>query len=172
MPTLYQRVLGDRFDGLSAALRRFHSAPRRAAGHGRFRVTRRPGVLGALMGLPSPGDDVPMTLRVSARDGRETWTRTLGGTPVITHQWCRDGLLMERSGPVTFGFALDVVDGGLVFRAVRVWYAVAPLPLVIAPRAEASVTPTDRGWHVGVRLSLPFLGPFLGYEGEVIPDAA
>jgi len=170
MPTLYQRVLGDRFDGLEPALRRFHSAPRRATGHGRFKVIRARGLLGVLPGLPAAGDDVAMALVVTAARGRETWLRTFGGTPVVTHQWLRDGLLMERSGPLTFGFALDVIDGGLGFRAVRVWSAGVPLPAWMAPSATAAARPTDRDWHVSMRLSLPLLGAFLGYEGEVMPD--
>jgi hypothetical protein len=168
--TLYQRVLGDRFDLLAPALRRFHSSPAGGRGRGVFKVIRPPGLLGTLLGLPPAGDDVPMTLVVRGTPRGEKWVRTFAGIPVVTHQWCEGGLLMERSGPVTFGFALDVVGGGLAFRRVRALAVGVPLPAWLAPSAEALASPTDSGWHVSVRLSLPFLGPFLGYEGKVIPE--
>jgi hypothetical protein len=170
MPTLYQRVLGDHFASLAPPLQRFHSSPGRATGHGKFKVIRPPGLLGALPGLPMAGDDVPMRLVVTPVGRGELWERTLGTVPVVTHQWCRDGLLMERSGPITFGFRLEVVDGGLVFHCERVWAVGVPLPLWFAPSATALVVPSDAGWHVDVCLGLPVVGSFLGYQGEAIPD--
>jgi hypothetical protein len=170
MPTLYQRVLGDRFDSLAPALRRFHSLPGRATGQGSFKVIRPPGLIGALLGLPPAGDDVPMRLVVTPVGGGELWERTLGGVPVVTRQWDHDGLLMERSGAITFGFRLDVVEGGLVFNRERVWAVGVPMPLWLAPSASGLATPTGCGWYVDVALGLPLFGPFLGYQGEVFPE--
>lgn len=89
---------------------------------------------------------------------------------MVTLQSMRRGLLIEQAGPTHFGFALDVLNGGMVFRSTRVWLFGVELPRELAPSIHATVVPTDRGWTAAVWLAVPVLGPILDYEGEVIPQ--
>ncbi len=172
--SLYRRVLGSRFAALHPTLQRFHDAPGGALGVGRFRVRRHVGrlrgPLASLLGLPPASDAAEVRLTVSAAGAGERWVRTFDGKPMVTLQSMRRGLLIEQAGPTHFGFALDVLNGGMVFRSTRVWLFGVELPRELAPSIHATVVPTDRGWTAAVWLAVPVLGPILDYEGEVIPQ--
>jgi hypothetical protein len=170
---LYQRVLGAKFAELHPTLRRFHSLPSGGTASGRFRVTHAPGrlrrLLLAVMRLPRAGDDVDVPLTVSLRGPGELWVRAFPGAPFVTIQTERRGLLMERSGPVVFGFILGVVDGSMTFTMTQFRVAGIPLPLWMGPSVNAVVVPNDTGWTVTVRMALPVFGHVLEYHGEVTP---
>jgi hypothetical protein len=172
--SLYRRVLGSRFDELHPNLRRFHGSSNGGAAIGRFRVRRHSsrlgGTLAALAGLPANSDDTEVRVVVSCVGAGELWVRSFAGVPLPTRQTLRSGLLIEQAGPTHFGFTLNVVNGGMVFVTRRVWMFGVSLPSAVAPVLGATVTPTERGWTVCVRMCLPLLGPFLEYEGEVIPQ--
>jgi hypothetical protein len=169
---LYQRVLGPKFAELHPTLRRFHSLPGGTAS-GRFRVTHAPGrlrkLLLAVMPLPRAGDDLDVPLTVSLSGPGELWVRAFPGSPFITIQTERRGLLMERSGPVSFGFTLGVVDGAMTFTMTKFRFAGVPLPLWLGPSVSAVEVPNDNGWTVIVRVTLPLFGQMLEYHGEVTP---
>jgi hypothetical protein len=171
---LYRRVLGDWFAELHPTLRRFHSSAEGGAGRGRFRVTRSarwPGrLLASLLRLLPAQESVEVRLKVSPRGAGERWERVFGDSSLVTFQSARVGLLIEEAGPLHFGFAVEVVQGGMRFRARRVWLFGLPLPGWCSPSVDAVVVPNERGWAVTVRLTLPLLGPLLGYEGEVVPQ--
>jgi hypothetical protein len=82
----------------------------------------------------------------------------------------RCGLLIEQAGPTHFGFAIDVLNGGMVFRSIHVWLFGIELPASLAPSIHATAIPTNTGWKAAVRMSMPLLGPLLDYEGEVTPQ--
>jgi hypothetical protein len=170
--TLYGRVLGDRFADLHPTLRRFHSSVEGGEGHGRFRVTRSPRWSGKLVAdllrLPPAQDAVEVRLKVSPEGAGERWVRSFGNSPFVTYQTARGGLLLEQAGPVRFGFALEVVGGGMRFHTRRVWLLGLPLPCWCRPSVEAMVVPNEQGWAVSVRLALPLLGPLLCYEGNLV----
>jgi hypothetical protein len=173
-PCLYQRVLGPRHQQLHPLLQEFHDRPQGKA-EGVFRINRPTQLfkrlLRALLGMPAPAENVPTTLTVEVLDnGIEKWVRSFGKFRMTTWQWCWRDLLMERSGPVTFGIHLEIVDGGgTQFITRRVWLLGIPLPLIFAPSVLAVETPVPGGWHAKVQLSFPLIGEMLGYEGEVYP---
>jgi hypothetical protein len=169
---LYQRVLGPKFDELHPTLRRFHSLPGGTAS-GRFRVTHAPGrlrrLLLRLMPLPRAGENLDVPLTVSLRGDGELWVRGFPGSPFVTIQTERGGLLMERSGLVVFGFKLGVVDGSMTFTMTKFRVAGIPLPLWLGPSVNAVEVANDNGWTVTVRMALPVFGHSLEYHGEVTP---
>lgn len=171
-PTLYQRVLGAKFDELHPVLRRFHSSSR-GGGQGRFRVTHFPGrlrtLLIRLMRLPAAGDNVPVELVVTPHGTGELWARHFPGWPFVTIQTAGRGLLLERDGPIAFGFALDVVAGGMTFTTREFRVLGVPLPSWAAPSVSAVVVPNEAGWTVTVRMSVPIVGSLMEYHGEVVP---
>ena len=172
-PSLYRRLLGDRYQQLHPLLKEFHDRPEGKA-EGTFRIVRPPQffkrLLGSLLGMPDTAKNVPTTLIVEPLgNGVEKWVRSFGNFRMATWQWTWRDLLLERSGPVTFGIHLEIVDGGTRFICKRVWVLGIPVPLVLAPKVLAVETPVPGGWHARVQLSFPLIGEMLGYEGEVYP---
>ena len=172
METLYQRLLGPRFADLNPVLQRFHSSRQPITGVGLFRVVHHPGwfrrLLVKLMGLPAAGDAIEVTVEVTPTGDGERWGRSFAGRPMVTFQTAKDEMLMERGGPIRFGIALAVVDGGMTFRTRSVWFLGVPLPRWLGPSVDADVVPKGEGWSVVVRLTLPLVGRLLEYDGEVI----
>jgi hypothetical protein len=172
--SLYQRVLGDRYQQLHPLLQEVHSSPALLA-EGSFRISRPkhwfPRFLGTILGMPAAEEDVPTTLAVqTVPDGSEKWLRNFGKFQMTTWQWAWRDLLLERSGPVTFGIYLKVADSGMSYVVRKVWVLGIPLPLFIAPSVLAIVTPIPHGWHAKVELKFPLLGKMLGYVGEFYPN--
>ena len=173
MATLYQRVLGERFDALHPVLRRFHSSETPIVGRGLFRVVHHPGWLRKMLlfvlRFPKKGEAVEVRLEVTPSEAGEHWVRAFPGRPLVTRQTAEAGLLMERGGPLCFGLAVEVVAGGLTFRTCRTWMLGVPLPSWFAPRVDVDVVPSAEAWTVAVRLALPLVGRLLDYEGEMVP---
>ena len=172
-PSLYRRVLCERYPQLHPLLQEFHDRPEGKA-EGVFRIVRPPQLfkrlLGALLGMPAAAENVPTTLTVEVLgNGGEKWVRSFGKFQMATRQWSWRDLLLERSGSVTFGIHLDVADQGMLFITRRVWLLGIPLPLILAPRVFALVLPIDGGWQAKVRLDFPLAGEMFRYEGEIFP---
>ena len=170
---LYRRLLGSRFDQLHPTLQHFHTLPN-VFGVGRFRVRRSPrrlvALAAALFGLPASTDAAEVLLTVTRVGAGERWVRSFDGRPFVSMQTARRGVLIEQAGPTYLEFALDVLNGGMVFRSERVWLLGVALPERVAPAIHATVTAAGAGWATAVRVSVPFLGTLLEDEGEVIPQ--
>ncbi len=170
---LYSRLLGDQFDSLPEALRRFHAAPEGSRATGVLRVVRAQGrlrsALASLLGLPASGDAVPTELRVSVEGNRERWTRRFQGRPIETVQWDWHNLLLERSGPFSFSCALRLEGSRLHYEFRRAWFYAFPLPQWLAPCVVSHVDGRDKGWDLYVQINAPFLGEIVRYEGAMAP---
>jgi hypothetical protein len=174
LPTIYQRVLGERFGAMDAALQRFLGSDVGGQARGRLRVRRFGGwplgLVATAMGIP-PDGEYEMHLEVTPRGDGQRWVRRFGGYTLATVQAARAGLLVEWSGPASLGFELIVADGALRFRARRAWILGMPIPLWLAPEIEAENRALESGnWWVHVRFRLPRLGPLAEYVGEVAPE--
>ncbi len=170
MLTVYQRVLGERFELLHPALRRFLEQ-REARARGRFRVTRARGwlrnLIAAALGVP-PAGEYDMVLEVSPHGDDQRWRRRFGDSVLETGHSEHRGLLVESSGAASIGFEVIVEGGGMLFRPRRAWMFGIRLPLWLAPRIEAENWPNpDDSWRVHVRFSVPLLGRVAEYEGDV-----
>jgi hypothetical protein len=79
-------------------------------------------------------------------------------------------LLMESQGWTSFACAL-VLDGSrLRYEFRRAWFAGIPIPRWISPWVESDVDAGELGWRVLVRISAPFLGELVRYEGWIEPE--
>ncbi len=91
LPSLYRRILRERFDVLPSVLRRFHDADGGGRARGIFRVERAPGrlrgAIASILGMPRAGAEVPVRLGVAVEGDRERWTRDFDGRRVETVQW-------------------------------------------------------------------------------------
>jgi hypothetical protein len=172
--TLYQRVLGKRFAELHSVLRRFHSFANGGTATCRFQVLRHPGrmqtLLAKVLRLPPEQETVEARLDVVPTIAGERWQRSIGLSTFVTFQTSAGALLRERAGPMNFGIKVEVVDGGMVFRTVQVCCCGLPLPSWCAPSVQATIVPIADGWFVVVRLTLPYIGQLLQYQGEVYPQ--
>jgi hypothetical protein len=175
--TLYESVLGDRFDSLPPVLRRFHA---RNGAHARGVLRVRRGrrlvarIAGAVMGMPPASEGVAVDLRVAVEHGREVWTREFASKPtrpLVTRQW-REGVhLVEAIGPTRTHFELQSEPEGMRFVQRRCAILGVPLPRRLAPHVDCRAWSTDsHSWEVEVRISLPIFGLLVEYAGRLIPD--
>ena len=176
MPTVYQRVLRERFESLHPVLRRFLGEATGARAVGRLRVTCAAGrlrnAIASGLGIP-PAGEYDMWLEVSPRGESQRWVRHFGRYALETDQSEYQGLLVESSGPASIGFELIIREGALLFRPCRAWILGIPLPLWLAPRIAVENWPGgSEGWLVRVRFGVPLLGQVAEYEGDVVANEA
>ncbi|MDT5270072.1 MAG: hypothetical protein QOH49_2258 [Acidobacteriota bacterium] len=170
---LYERLVGEDWDGLDEPVRRFHLCAR---GAGVFAVRRGEGrvarIVARLMGLPDGGEAVPLLLSVEPHGGGERWRRTFAGKEFVTEQNEHAGpLLAERTGPFELLFRLNVEGGALAYRqeraALRAGGLRVRLPRLLAPRVEAWERAAEDGVRVSVCVTAPLVGLLIRYEGLV-----
>ena len=170
--TLYQRILGNKFDTLPETLRRFHGSATGGRGAGMLRVRRGRGLLsriaGWMAGLPPQQDAarVELTVEVDGKQG-EKWIRTFDSHRLSSTQSEENGLLIEHMFPLKLGFELTVSDDTITHNVRRCWLGAIPLPLSLAPRVATSTTATRDGWLLHVRVELPGVGELIQYDGEI-----
>ena len=172
---LYPGLLGASWVDLDPEIRRAHLAEGTATG--RFTIHYGAGVaprfLRRALGLPPAGSAHDTRLRITRDAQRERWARTIGRWSLVTFQRALpDGRLAERIGIVELRFRLHVARGSLRYvpagAAVTLSRWSVPLPPWLAPRVEASEEPADgHGSRVHVRISLPLIGFFMAYDGQV-----
>ena len=149
----YRAILGSAFESLHPHVQRAHLAPLSA--HGTMTVDRGTHpltpLLAQLLKLPGAGAGQPVELSVhAAKSGDLVWTRQIGSARLETRQISRGRRLVETNGVGSVAFDLIAEDGSLRYRQVSMRCAGLPLPGAVAPRVEASVSPTDSGWEVTV----------------------
>lgn len=109
---LYPRVLGVRFVLLPRTLRLMHGRSGRHSYHGEAKVERGTGLLSRICArivrLPRAYAG-PIEVEVQAGPRGEVWTRRFGKSKLRSRLAGRDGLVLERLGPMRFAFALEPV---------------------------------------------------------------
>lgn len=173
-PSLYRRILGERFDSLPEVLRRFHDTKRGGRAHGTLQVERTGGWLSntvaSWLGLPEAGKNVTTVVEVKVEGDRERWVRHFAGRRLETVQWMQGGLLMESFGATTFSSLLSIDGSCLRFELQRAWFAGISVPRGLAPFVDGRVDAGDGGWRVAVRVGAPLVGELVCYEGWVEPE--
>lgn len=177
---LYERLVGEGWRDVDAAVRRLHARGTGLCGEGSFVVSRGRGFfarsLASLLRLPAQGNAVRVSLSVTFADGGrvERWHRTFEGRAFDTSQ--REGagrVLAERAGPLELLFRLSEEGGALVYTpagaGLRVGPLRVPLPRALAPGVEARERVAGDGRSVNVRVSAraPLVGVLLSYEGRL-----
>jgi len=172
-PSLYRRVMGERFDALPPAVRTMHEVFRDAGAEGRAVVRRGSSPLAGLaakvFGFPPNGENVPVHVRFQERDGTETWTRSFGDRSFRSRLSERGGLLVERFGLLRFGFLLENTPDGLAMILRRWWLGPVPLPKALAPQSAATEHERDGAFWFDVRIGAPLIGLLVHYKGRLAP---
>jgi Domain of unknown function (DUF4166)/Saccharopine dehydrogenase NADP binding domain len=175
---LYRRLLGEAWSRLPVALQAMHDLDGELTAQGMATVDRGCGLVARLlarvMGFPPAGNDVPVTVSFSLRDGREHWKRTFAGHSFASTQEQGRGrferLLCERFGPLNIGMAL-VVEADRMRLVIRRWsFCGIALPLVLAPRSDAYELADEQGrFNFHVEISHPLMGLIVAYRGWLVP---
>lgn len=175
---LYARVLGSAYRELPPAIRALHGHRANHAVSGRASVERGAGLLsrlvGALVGFPAAGADVPVRVSFEIERGREIWTRDFAGRRFRSVQSAGRGrnayLVDERFGPFSFGLALLVEDSRLRL-VVRNWrFLGLPLPRFLAPSGDSFENAEDGRFNFHVEIAHPLIGLIVRYRGWLVPD--
>lgn len=177
---LYRRILGSAFDDLPESLCRLHSGTETGTWSGTADVTRGKSVLArlaaAIIGFPTEGRQVPVTVTIAAQGHREFWTRNFNGRRFSSVQTAGKGrntdLIVERFGLVSVALAL-VVEGHRLHLIPRRWSILGiPMPKWLLPRGTAFETETDGAFGFDVDIRTPLTGRIVHYRGHLAPAAA
>ncbi|AHE57160.1 SDR family oxidoreductase [Sphingomonas sanxanigenens] len=174
-PPLYRRVLGAGFDRLPPLVAAMHDICADDGAAGEAHVARGRGPLAALaaaiMRFPPAGDH-DLHMAFAADDRGERWTRRFGRHGFSSRMTARKGLLIERFGPLRFGFQLAADAEGLAMHLRRWSIAGLPLPLALAPRLSGREWQEGDRFRFEVDAALPLVGRVLRYEGWLRPSTA
>lgn len=174
-PSLYPRIVGERWRELPEPLRRCFEPSDELRASGLFRVRWGDCALARLVarlgGLPRSGEGIEVELTVTPHAfGGEIWSRRFGSDELVTRQWEEHGLLTERLGAIELRFRLLVSEGRLRFQqegaGLRVGGARIPLPRLLSPQVSACAWEQGRT-HVSVEVRCPGVGLVCHYEGSL-----
>ena len=175
-PSLYERVLGDDFLRLDAAVQEFHRLQGRIEMHGAVRTFAPQSILARLIarGLGSPLQDAqgPIHFELDAQSVVERWTRHFPARTMTSVLEFVDGALVEKLGLARMQFELRVLeDGRLSMRLSRLRFAGIPCPHWLMPHVIAQEHGIDNKFHFIVRAALPWGAVVAQYEGHLtVPD--
>lgn len=171
-PSLYERVMGDRFARLPPELRAIHDVFRDGGATGEAEVTGAANPLAAcvarIMGFPKPGHH-RLHVHFREMEGCESWTRDFSGRRFQSHLSQHGRWLVERFGPLRFAFDLPSNDHGLTMVMRRWWIGPLPLPKWLAPRSTAREWAEGGRFHFDVPIALPLIGRLVHYRRWLEP---
>lgn len=173
-PSLYERAMGAAYSRLPEPIRAIHAVLRDGGAHGRATVIRGRNPLARLAGwlvrFPPSGDH-DVHVHFDERDGVETWTRRFSGHRFSSRLSLHGVHLVERFGPIRFGFDLPSDEAGLTMKLRRWWLGPLRLPLALAPACEAREWTEDGKFWFDVPVALPLVGLVAHYRGWLTSDA-
>ncbi|MBZ9648472.1 DUF4166 domain-containing protein [Sphingobium sp. 3R8] len=168
---LFRRLLGQNIEELPPLLRQAHDADDMQRWAGKAVATRSANPIAKLlcrmMRLPSPGEDVPVSVLFERRSGTERWSRAFAGRRYRSSLAERNGLMFERMGPATNIFRLSAVAGQLHLDLVGFRFLGIPFPGWARPHCQAREREEAGHYVFDVPVSLPWLGHVIRYTGRM-----
>ncbi len=173
---VFEQLLGERFAELAPALRRFHGLRGRHELHGQVDTEppdSAPGlVLAWCLGSPRRAAAGPIRFELDASPAAETWTRHFPGRTMRSRLSAAGDRLEERMGAARLRFLLDVQDGTLTLRLVRLRFLGVPCPAWLRPRLLAVERGEGDRLHFHIEARVPGIGRVVGYRGWLtVPGA-
>jgi len=182
--SIWRRVLGTQFELLPEKIQTFRDDPKEARGIGKASVTSArgsfsiSGFVALLGGLPSTNPYSSFEGIVKVVEDKQYWTRNFDGqlfTSVMSVQnepVTNAPILLESSGPITFGYRVHVTTKPRVtthYDSEFTWLFGFKIPQFMAPKSSWKETSTVDGWHFEGRIDMPLgLGRLIEYEGTFI----
>jgi hypothetical protein len=173
-----KRILDAAWNKLPAPIASMHDVTLSCTAEGLADIDRGAGpiaaAIAAIVGLPKPGRDVPVTVRIERIGDTELWTRTFAGRSFASTHFEGSGrherLLSERFGPVTFAMAI-AVDRDQARLVLRGWTLFGiPLPLWLGPRVTAYETVQHGRFRFHVEIRLPWGALVVRYRGWLVRE--
>jgi len=169
---LYVRLMGEDFALLPPAVRALHRVNGDLAAAGEAEVIRGKGIVARLicgiMRFPAAAARVAVSVWMHEEGGVETWRRDFVGTAFSSRLTQRGSLLVERFGPLRFGFALRREPDGLSMHFARWWFGPLPMPRFLLPRGTAREYEAEGRFRFDVPVALPLIGPIIHYRGWLV----
>ncbi len=167
--TVFQQVLRDRFADLAPSLGRFHALQGRHELRGEVDTMPPESAAGRVLawclGSPRRAATGAIRFELDAAPAAETWTRHFPGRTMRSRLAAVDGRLEERMGAARLEFLLDVHDGGLALRLVRLRFLGLPCPAWLRPRLVATERGEGDRLHFHIEARVPGIGRVVGYRG-------
>lgn len=166
---LFRDLLGSAaFDALPAPIRRLHLRKGNAVYRGEVEVQRGRGLLARVCAFATrlpPAGTGPIAVEIVAGDGRERWTRNVGGHAMRSRLHGEGGLLHERLGLVDFAFRLHSAGDDIAWTVQRVRVFGLPLPARWFAAVHARESAQGGRYRFDVVAALPLAGPLVHYRG-------
>jgi len=172
---LFRRLLGPAMDLLPDAIRHVHDGQGCLELSGLAQIDMMPGLLPrlicALMGLPKPGHDVPVTVIFDRTPTVEHWQRRFGNrryaSSLTAGTAAETGLLIERMGMITNVFRIEATADALYLTVVHCRFLGVPMPGWQAPRCAVKERAEDGEFTFDIPIDLPWLGCLIHYRGRI-----
>lgn len=173
--SLFRRLLGPTMDLLPDAVRHTHDGQGRLELLGLAQINVMPGLLPslicALMGLPRPGRNVPVTVIFDRTPMVEHWHRRFGNrvyaSKLTAGTGAETGLLVERMGVITNVFRIEATTDALHLTVVQCCFLGMPMPGWLAPRCAVAERAENGNFTFDIPIDLPWLGRLIHYRGEL-----
>ncbi|MEM6594201.1 MAG: DUF4166 domain-containing protein [Pseudomonadota bacterium] len=175
--TLYQKILGARFDALPAPVLKFHAMEKKHRYAGTARIERGRHSLArltcAVIGFPKAGDNVPVTVTIAPSQLGELWTRNFDGKRFSSFQaegrGRDEGLIIESFGAIRVALELRLEDGRLYLHPRRWSLLGLPLPSAMLPGGTTFETEQNGRFQFHVEITAPIMGLIVSYKGLLDP---
>lgn len=177
--SLFERVLGERFESLPPALQRFHRLRGCHELHGLVETDAPDAfaarLLARCLGTPTRATHGAIRFVLEAAPEAETWTRHFPGRTMRSRMRFATGHVVEQMGLARLAFALDVSGGRLRMRLKGLRFLGIPCPAWLRPRLVAEEA-GDRSagrdrLHFRIEARVPGVGQVVGYRGHLwLPD--
>ena len=167
--TLYQQVLGNRYDQLPVAVQRFHRQTGRTALQG-WVETLAPAswiAMGLAYGLGAPYRSTRglLLFELDAGNESETWTRHFPARTMTSRMRRVPGGVEERLGSARLTFNLIATENKLSMVLVKMKFFGLPCPQWLMPQVVAEETGDGDRLHFLVSAALPWVGMVASYRG-------
>ncbi len=171
----FRRVLGPAFRTLPPRVQAVHARP--GCWAGTAEVRRGQGLMARalawIIGFPPAASAVPVRVTIAAEGDGERWTRDFAGRTFSSFlgsgRGRDDGLLVERFGIISVGFALVVRDENLCLVSRR-WSCLGlPLPKALRPGGRMFETEVGGQFAFDVEIAMPLIGLVVAYRGVLRP---
>jgi hypothetical protein len=169
--SMYERAMGDSFDRLPLAVRRFHRLAGLQELHG-WVDTDAPsslaaGLLARCLGTPLRATSGPIRFELYAAPEAEIWTRHFPTRKMTSRMRLDARRIVEQLGAARLTFELCETGGRLEMRLQGLRFLGVPCPRWLLPRVIAEESGQSDRLHFRVQASLPLVGIVTSYRGHL-----
>jgi len=169
--SMYELAMGDSFNRLPLAVRRFHTLVGWHELHGWVYTdapsTRAARVVALCLGTPRRATNGPIRFELHAAPEAETWIRHFPGQKMTSRMRLDARQLVEHLGPARLTFDLCAAGSQLKLRLVGLHLLGVRCPLWLLPKVVAEETGQSDQLHFRIQVSLPRIGTVASYRGHL-----